>query len=371
MSIKDKVVDFFKKTPPISGGNTLEVQARLKAQTAIDLSNVEKPKGGVLGKVKEIFNGKQALTQFIKERIPEEYWLLQLQANYFCNIIKFRNDNNDTTALLIKVIRCAFFSGKAGVYKNELTNQLEGYTVVNVDLNYDGSIKRLDVVPVDLYMQSTSPDYNKTIWKIKDKETINKFIIFSWGTIGVGAWVLMYPFIKQQHMLLTMLNTQAFTYMKKFTYKVNDPLQMKEEMELFFDPTNPFLISSGMGDDLSNKFAVFDFQSSNQKDFINYYYESMRIWYELFGRKLNLDNKKERNVSSEVEASQDQFENLHLDIINQFRIFKIKFNEMYGSEYGKIENDEHILEEALISEEDLIEDKEKEKIEYKGEKEND
>lgn len=120
---------------------------------------------------------------------------------------------------------------------------------------------------------------------------------------------------------------------------------------MFFDPGNPFMIQAGGSDDsvaINNRFA--ELKTSNQGDSpqINQAYTNFLLaYYTMLGRRLNLNDKKERNVASEIEAEQDNFdvlENDHLlhleaflsslkDITyDVFRIELVKDRKFEGSE---------------------------------------
>lgn len=308
----------FKKQPPITGGNSYTLNERLNAQEKIDLSSRYH-----LAQVKDSLLNKGKQKAFLDERTIDPYWLLQLQANYFCNIIQFECDSPYFKEMIIKVIRCAFLNGKAGIIFDKLTNKVYAVSVSNVEYDLYGNIISVDYQAIDSVITSES---TKAISRLKKlrlyADETKQIAVFNWGTLGISAWVIMWPFIKQQASLLRVMNTMIFSFIKKFIYKVNDPLASKDEMELFFDLDNPFIIETGLTDGIKNKFSAFEVgNTGSQKDYIDYYEKSIQIWYDLFGRRLNTDTKKERNIVAEVDASQESYDNLHLEICNQFDIF--------------------------------------------------
>lgn len=317
----------FTKEPPLSGGNAYINKKLLDAQVEIDLNNVEGTpktlKSAITAFKKFATKSESKAKDFITARTLQPYFLLQLQANYFCNTIEFECNNNIISEMTYKIIRAAFLTGAAGLFKN-LAGNLQPLAIVNTIIDSNGNAIEYEVMPADnaIASQSQPNTTNKTIFKING-EQIKNFITFKWGTTGLSAWLLMYPFILQQQSMLTMLNTLSFSYLKKYVYKVNDPTSVDTEMELFFDPYNPFIVDAGISNGLGNKFSSFEMSGGNasQKDFIEYYNESIKIWYELFGRKNNKDDKKERNVSSEVEATQAQYKHLQNEYKNQFQLY--------------------------------------------------
>lgn len=323
-------MSIFSKKPPITNGNAYNTQENLNAQVNIDYANIENPRNlskatnrGTIQSLKNSIGGdKSKAKQYIEQRTLQTYFLLQLQANYFCNTIEFECNNNIVTEQIYKIIRGAFINGRAGMYKT-ITNKLQPVGIMNKIIDSNGNAIEYTLTPIDNVINSqTAPSKNKKItsFRVKDVENV---IEFNWGTAALSAWVIMLPFILQQQSLLTMLNTLSFSYLKKYVYKINDPTAINDELELFFDPTNPFIADTGISSGLNNKFSSFDLSSAggSQKDFIDYYNESIKIWYELFGRRNNKDDKKERNVSGEVKATQEQYNNLQNDYINQFKLF--------------------------------------------------
>ena len=113
---------------------------------------------------------------------------------------------------------------------------------------------------------------------------------------------------------------------------------------MFFDPTNPFVVNLGVQEELSNRFASEDIASTKTgTDAIDYYNKLISIYYHLFGRKINNDVKKERNISSEVEASQENYDVVQSDWLNQFAIFIEELKQKSGIDIWVEKENEAIL----------------------------
>lgn len=363
MSIKNKVKAalFAIKEPPLTGGNGFVTKHKLDAQVSIDMANLENNPNAsaVINGVKnEVVGVSSTSGQYIKERTLETYWLLQLQANYFCNTISFKCNNWSVRAAIIKVIRCAFINGTAGIYINE-AKKMQPVSIISCELDSLGNPVSYKVMPIDLALASQSMKYDENSLSqsfeiTEERNNISKnFFEFKWGTCGISAWVIMMPFIRQQQSMLTMLNTLAFSYIKKYVYTVNDPNSVKTEMELYFDATNPFLVDAGISNGLGNKIKTVDITGggSSSKDFLDYYNESIKIWYELFGRRMNSDDKKERNIQMEVEATQRSYNDVQEDYKQQFRIFIQKLREceyMVGLELQEEKEIEDLENEKIL-----------------------
>lgn len=106
-----------------------------------------------------------------------------------------------------------------------------------------------------------------------------------------------------------------FSYMKKFSYKVTDPKTIAAEMAMFFDPSNIFLMTSTLGNsDFMNRIEVLDLKGANGiMDMIEYYNEITKVYYSLYGRRVNNERKEQANITDEVEAGQEQYDTLQKD----------------------------------------------------------
>ncbi|WP_300351372.1 hypothetical protein [Clostridium sp.] len=111
-----------------------------------------------------------------------------------------------------------------------------------------------------------------------------------------------------------MIITQTYVYLKKLGYRAENKDAILKELELFFDEANPFIVTSNMTRDISNRIVAegmdVDFKGS---DLIEYYEKTIYSFYHLIGRRINNDVKKERNVSNEVDASQENYDIIQSD----------------------------------------------------------
>lgn len=333
---KDKNVNEFDLPQKISSGNLYEIYEALKAQKNIDLSSIPE-----FNKIGEKFKSKlKALTKvYIDDKSIPDYYLFQLHANYFVNTIVYKCNNWAVNDLIQKIIRYAWINGKAGVYFDTSINKYFGIIINNIETNMFGEIERIDYWPLAFSdnVASFEEVQKKPLLSIKGKKECDKVAIFKWGTAAISAWILYWPFVKLQNMLLKMISTQALAYNKKYIYKVLNPDADLSEMELWFDPLNIFLINAS-GANLSNKFEINDTSGGDTGlDFITFYKELCGCYYALFGRRMNLDFKRERNTVEEVSMTSGSIENLERDWYTQFLIFVEQFKDI-NKKYNLIEN---------------------------------
>lgn len=335
----------FKEPQAISGGNKFDVYNNLKTQRDIDISTIGEKRKGFISTIKnklaEIGN------RFINDKVIQWYYLLQLHGNYFCNTLQFESNNELFNSIMYKVIRCAWLYGKAGIYFDTAKKKVWGCYIIDIKYNLYGEVEYAKIGSVDIAIgnQDGKPLFNA--WEeLKGVDKCKNLAVFNWGTLALSSWVIFLPFVRSQHTLLKMLVGQAFSFNKKFLYKINNINVVGEELETFYNPENLFIIQLAE-EELSNKFDTLEQKGGNVRDFIEYYKEYCGIWYHLLGRQVNLDNKKERNVSSEVEANQSNFSIVQRDYMNQFKTFIETINQMGDKlnleglqvKYIEVEND--------------------------------
>lgn len=322
--------DDFKEVQPLSGGNSFDLHMKLQMQKDINNSTGA---WALSGTSKNITN---KVKKYINDTVPQWWIMLKEQANYFCNQFQWRVDDTTTKIVIINTIRCAFYNGIAGVYYNDISNKLEAVALSNVEYDASGVPKSAQYTLANVYLDGTMHGSTK-MQEFEGQHSIppskiKNLAVFKWGTEAISAWLRILPYVKLQHMLQTMMTTQSFAFLKKFEYVCNDPSAAKEEMEEFFNPESPFIIRSGFNNDTLNRFNQLEVGNGGTVlQMVEYYKEIMGIIYTQIGRRLNVDTKKERNVSNEVDASQENFDIVFKDTNAQFNIFIENLNEILSS----------------------------------------
>lgn len=344
---KDKATDetnSYAGVAPISQGNSYDVYVDLQNQTKIDRATLpenSKALSSINGEISSITK------KIIDDKVIQEFFLLNLHANYFCNTIKYKCEDPKMLSKIQKLIRCAYFYGKACIYAKSPT-EIGVFHIVKMETDSYDNITYLEIGDADLALDSklSDPEIKNTI-TIPDDE-IEHVHIFNWGTKALSAWITTYPFVKSQHMMLQMLNIQSFSYNKKFVYKVGNKLSTLEEMSMFFDPLNIFAVVLS-DEEIGNSFHTFTEEgrvTGSARDFVAFFKEYSDIWYQLLGKSSNVDFKKERNVSTEVEASQGSIETIQREWLVQFDIFVKGFNEDEYLKKYKIEFNLEVKDES-------------------------
>lgn len=174
---------------PISHGNSYDVYQALKAQEKIDLSNVDNVGGNVLGNVNETIS--TIATKYLEDNLINEYFLLQLHANYFCGTIEYDCDNPTFKSAIQKMIRIAFLYGKACLYlKSE--KDVGAMFISKMKTDAFGNIEEIHLSNGDDALSKHALEKNgnyrgSSTIKFTKKEDIDNCIIFNWGTKGLSA----------------------------------------------------------------------------------------------------------------------------------------------------------------------------------------
>lgn len=354
-----EIKDTFSKDKQLmNNGNKFDVYTKMEVQEKLDLQSM-KDYSNYASDIVNIDNVIQSIADFIvNEKNIEPYFLLQYQANYFCGTCKFECEDLVQKNNIIQIIRGAFLMGCAGLYKED--NIYQPVSITQLEYDIAGEVNSCKILPLGLSLQkmnefkaSINPDTLKG-WRTLNKEQCKNLAIFQWGTMGYSAWINIWPFVKLQHNMLTMIIIHSYVFNKKWIYNLKNIATMKKEIELFFNPANPFIINLGNMGDLPNRFSTEDIAKTSQgQDLLDYYNKTIAAYYHILGRQINLDVKKERNVSNEVEASQENFDIVQSDWLNQFDMFIQKCKELginckscYEIQQEEKEQEKELMENA-------------------------
>ena len=322
----------FNNEAAISGGNLFEVKQKMIAQKMIDLQNLS----------------KTTKTNWLSESEIQEWYLLQLQANYFINTIDFEINEQSLIGKIKDLLRVAFINGQALIKYDTLIKDYIVYYVNKVNYDSLGKIKSVNATPWTLLSQYQSKEAFLNHEEVKE-DIYKDYALLKWGSYGLSSWLYVWPFIKYQSQLLSMVKTDAFSHIKKFVYDIVDPQQVNTEMESWFNPKDPF-IRKHKSVETSNKFKVVELGSTHpNNNIVELYKQICGIYYSLFGRRWNNDFKKERSINAETNLTTDNYDVLEKDWIDEFKRFAAEFNQLGKV---KITFKKEVLKKELIEVED-------------------
>lgn len=320
----------FAEVQKISGGDLYENYQKLLAQKEIDLANIATK------------NRTVALTKMrgnIQNQSLETYWLFELQTNYFVNTINFEIEDMQIFQKIKMLLRVAFKNGEAGLYKVNNKYMVVGISKKEVD-NF-GDLKKVTLTPINdgnVGFKSQNEYERLGSFEISENQTKN-LVILKWGSAGISAWITIWKMCDIQRELLSMINVDKMSYIKKFIHRINDPSASFEEIENYFDIYDPF-IRVPMGVDLKNKIEVNEPHTKIQPNIlVEYYKQVMGVYYAIYGRRTNNDFKKERSVTQEIGLTSDNYLTLEKDWTDEFKVFIYNCKNSFGLNIKFIENE--------------------------------
>ena len=318
----------FSEEQKISNGDLYEVAQKLRAQKEIDLRYYVNSQ-----------NIDNKIVQMIDNQMLNAYWLLELQTNYFANSFNFEIEDMNLYQKIKMMIRVAFKNGIAGIYKVN-----DNYLVVaisNLETDHYQNVIKAKAININNsnidFTESTLKNFAE--YEINDVENL---CVFKWGSAGLSAWITIYKLCLIQQDLLTMINVDKFSYLKKLVHIVNDPSSSSQEVDDYFNIYKPFL-KKLKGTDLKNRIEVIaEAQNSNPNVLIEFYKQTMGIYYAIYGRRTNNDYKKERSITQEIGLTSDNYKILEKDWIDEFKVFAYNFKKQFNMEIKVFENDDNM-----------------------------
>lgn len=318
----------FSEEQKISNGDLFEVAQKLRAQKEIDLRYYVNSQ-----------NVDAKIVQMIDNQMLNAYWLLELQTNYFANSFNYEIEDMNLYQKIKMMIRVAFKNGIAGIYKVK-----DNYLVVaisNLETDHYQNVIKAKAININnsniAFTESTLKNFAE--YEINDVENL---CVFKWGSAGLSAWITIYKLCLIQQDLLTMINVDKFSYLKKLVHIVNDPSSSTQEVDDYFNIYKPFL-KKLKGTDLKNRIEVIaEAQNSNPNVLIEFYKQTMGIYYAIYGRRTNNDYKKERSITQEIGLTSDNYKTLEKDWIDEFKVFAYNFKKQFNMEIKVFENDDNM-----------------------------
>ena len=318
----------FSEEQKLSNGDLYEVAQKLRAQKEIDLRYYVNSQ-----------NVDNKIVQMIDNQMLNAYWLLELQTNYFANSFNYEIEDMNLYQKIKLMIRVAFKNGIAGIYKVK-----DNYLVVaisNLETDHYQNIIKAKAININNsnidFTESTLKNFAE--YEINDVENL---CVFKWGSAGLSAWITIYKLCLIQQDLLTMINVDKFSYLKKLVHIVNDPSSSTQEVDDYFNIYKPFL-KKLKGTDLKNRIEVIaEAQNSNPNVLIEFYKQTMGIYYAIYGRRTNNDYKKERSITQEIGLTSDNYKILEKDWIDEFKVFAYNFKKQFNMEIKVFENDDNM-----------------------------
>lgn len=333
-------LDFLDQSLPITGGNSFAVKNVIDSQSQFYKSTIP-VSPGANDKYKYKTDGDSLMNCY------PLWYLLQFMADYFSNLIPFRFDSQFITEQCYKAIRTSCIFGNACLVNTVIGSDKKGndilapiaYYIANLKTDPYGIPLKLKVYPAgDLFMNTAVMEAYGD--KDKFKEEISKLhfldldykpdiYILNYSAGGWGGLTKWLYFLKQLERILKMFYNSGYALTKSIIYNVSDRSASLQELDIFFS-NSPFIINTGDDEILGNRFKPFELSSDSKMAIADYLNSFMEIYYALLGRRTNIDYKKERNITSEIAMSQDNYDILQ----NEFKTYITLMLEWVSKQYN-------------------------------------
>lgn len=179
LKMSTKETNEFSGIAPISGGNLFENKIKLDVSETLAKNNIVD-----INKVKNQVSNE--LNNYFLRRTITPYFLLQLQANYFANTIKFQCNDLDISDFTIQIIRNSFINGSSALIIED--GRIYPVNIVKIERNIYSEITAIQWTSIANALNSTTQiDPQKNTVKIIRGEKCKNVCVFNWGAMGYSA----------------------------------------------------------------------------------------------------------------------------------------------------------------------------------------
>lgn len=277
-------------------------------------------------------------------------WIYFLQeAKYWQNLFPIANENKlleskadilDSIYLLISTV---WVFGTCGVYKDKSGALIPMILVGDFKSDPNGNIVEADGIyagsnlawgKIDLDNQTGKVNTNKrTDLKNGKKFALNKnnCVFFKSNTWKIPAFLIYWDFICGIDSLKTTADNLARLTSITMLYYSKNTTTSKEEIKHLSKTRSGVAYIHGTSDELKNKLENFDTQAAQSlialTEYVTFY---KQFFYTYIGRRFNINEKAERNIDSEVQFSQYNFDVLENEFFKNLKIGFSKLKEKFG-----------------------------------------
>lgn len=269
------------------------------------------------------------------------YLLYLTELRYFANLWNVEGDE-ELKEVFPALMKVAVENGKVALQKREGKYLI--YALVDYTEGMDGFIKHGKGIPITYRMSK------ENITKAKELKAENTLFL-KVNTTAFPLLFYLWNFIFKLDHYLTSADTNTKTKTKKFKFNVNNnsSVIVEEEMKSMLDPSTPWItnITSpvGYGADNETKSVQNNVlepiakgaggsEESIWEDIGNF----EKFWYKRFGRRMNINMKKERNISDEFDFESANFDTIENDTKVFLERFVRQHNEMFGTNAKVVSN---------------------------------
>lgn len=284
------------------------------------------------------------VSEWLSKRNYNIWELMNFQADYWVNLIQFTFKDNYIDNFLYNLIRYCWFYNKVGIiiheednyipineYRTELNEYgkpeyIEGFNAIDIFRNQIGIVTP-NTKSLKKYTISKKDIVEKKYLRLINPSSINNYLKWS-------------KFCEQQQDILDRYTTLGVLISKKIINKTQDPALFPQELKEFLNAKHPVINNLSLNNGLANKFTSEGLDDISPENYCLYYEKFLKYYYELLGRRQNSDEKGARNLTSEIAATQSNFNNLQNTWILNIKNFLEEFSKITGKQYEILNENE-------------------------------
>lgn len=250
-------------------------------------------------------------------------WLILLsQMTYFSNLFNFITGDERYLKLENLFFTNLWWYGKVGILKTG-----EKIDVVNLTNTLDGE-----------YIQIAKYIFNSNV-QPKDTNIINRnrllnknddrLVIFRWGSTALPGFIWWWQFAQEQNFMWKAVFSESMWINKKLQIDFNLELtdQNKFMLKSLFNPSSPFFFHNNIETLSEVKQLELPPLTTTGFDMID---RHRQMYYQMFGRRINENYKKEKNITDDIQFSMSNYNIIENDWLRELKIGAIQLKEKFN-----------------------------------------
>lgn len=250
-------------------------------------------------------------------------WLILLsQMTYFSNLFNFITEDERYLKIENLFFTNLWWYGKVGILKTG-----ENIDVVNVSDSLDGEYIQIANYIFNSNIQPS--DINIINQNRKLKINDEKLVVFRWGSTALPGFIWWYQFSSEQNFMWKAVFSESMWINKKLQIDYNLELtdQNKFMLKSVMDPSSPFFFHNNIETLSEIKQLELPPLTTVGFDMID---RHRQMYYQMFGRRINENYKKEKNITDDIQFSMSNYNIIENDWLRELKIGAIKLKEKFN-----------------------------------------
>lgn len=313
----------------ISNGSWFAANEQIKAQSEkakLTWANIDSELNDV---DKEILN-------YTGDTVPQKYFIYWQYCIYFTNIFKYETNSAYMNSQIKKMLSIGFFNGKAGLYYNDITKRWQAVAVNRVHTTPYGTIRGYDISLTYNFNITDGDDVKRTQDEYMRYVPARKLVYYQMKQHGFSCWVWLRELVNIQERMLKQITVCNLIDNKIIGVSVENKTDLIGMLKNYLNPYKWF-IKYRDSNSLTKDIKFLNKDNANVDISLKYleiYRQTMGVYKDMYGIRNNLDFKKERNLTGEINATQQWFDIVEGELTEQFALFveRLSENPLYTGE---------------------------------------